>query len=229
MKKILMIIIRLIPTLFLLAMGIVMTINANLGLSPWDVFHQGLSKNLDITMGQAGIVAGIVIIVLNYVLGERIGWCTIAGIVVTGIFIDILMLNNLIPIFNNVILQVIMMIIGMVAIGFATFIYLCEGLGSGPRDGLMVALTKKTGKSVRLIRNSIEITVLVVGFFLGGKVGIGTVIMAVLIGPIIQFVFKIMKFDVSKVKHRFIDQDIKWLKEKINHRKSLSSKLSRKR
>lgn len=215
MTKILMRIIRLIIALFLYGMGIVMTINADLGLAPWDAFHQGLSKSLNITMGQAGIWVGIVVVVLNYILGEKIGWGTIANMILIGIFIDVLMLNNLVPIFHNVILKVMMMIIGMLVIGLGSFLYLREGIGSGPRDGLMVALTKKTGKSVRLIRNSIESTVLIVGFFLGGSIGIGTVIMALSIGHAIQFVFKILKFDVSKVEHRFIDQDIKLLKEKF--------------
>lgn len=215
MMKILMRIIRLIVVFFLYSVGIVMTINADLGLAPWDVFHQGASKTLNITMGQADIWVGIVVIVLNYILGEKIGWGTLANIIFIGIFIDLLMLNNLVPVFNNIILKVMMMILGMLIIGLASFLYLREGIGSGPRDGLMVALTKKTGKSVRFIRNSIESTVLIVGFFLGGSIGIGTVIMALSIGHVVQFVFKILKFDVSKIEHRLIDQDIKLLKEKF--------------
>jgi uncharacterized membrane protein YczE len=79
----------------------------------------------------------------------------------------------------------------------------------------MIALTKRTGKSVRLIRNCIEVTVLIVGLALGGTVGIGTPIMALAVGPVVQFAFKVYKFQVGKVKHRFIDEDIKYIKEAI--------------
>jgi uncharacterized membrane protein YczE len=204
---------KLFLGLFLYALGIVMTINANVGLSPWDVFHQGLAKNMNITMGQASISVGILIVIINYVLGEKIGWGTLSNMFFIGIFMDILMINNLVPVFDNIILKIIMMLLGMFVIGTASFLYISVGLGSGPRDGLMIALTKRTGKSVRLIRNCIEITVLAIGIVLGGKVGIGTPIMAFMIGPTVQFAFKIYRFQVSTVKHRFIDEDIKFIKE----------------
>lgn len=215
MRKLILCISRLFLGLFLYAAGIVFTINASLGLSPWDVFHQGLSKNIHITMGQANIIMGFLIIIANTILGERIGWGTISNMLFIGMFMDILMLNHLIPFFNNVILRIAMMFLGMFTIGTATFLYIGSGLGSGPRDGLMIALTKKTGRSVRFIRNSIELTVLVAGYFLGGSVGIGTAIMALTIGYFVQFAFKVFRFDVSKVKHRFIDEDIKVIKNKL--------------
>ncbi|MDF2532655.1 MAG: hypothetical protein K0Q65_2236, partial [Clostridia bacterium] len=140
---------RLFVGLFLYAVGIVMTINANLGLGPWDVFHQGLSKTIGITMGQASISMGIIIVVMNYFVGEKLGWGTLSNMLFIGIFMDILMLNNLIPIYENIILQIFMMLGGMFVIGLASYFYIGAGLGSGPRDGLMVLLTKKTGKSVR--------------------------------------------------------------------------------
>lgn len=213
MKNTLLKVWRLFLGLFLYAVGIVLTINANVGLSPWDVFHQGLSKNLHITMGQAAIAMGFIIVIADSLLGERIGWGTLSNMLFVGIFMDILMLNNLIPVFQNIILRVIMMLSGMMVIGIATYLYIGSGFGSGPRDGLMIALTKRTGKSVRFIRNSIEITVLTLGYFLGGSLGLGTLAMVILIGYFVQFAFKLFKFDVKKVKHRFIDEDIKFIKE----------------
>jgi uncharacterized protein len=208
-------ILRLFAGLFLYAVGIVMTINANIGLSPWDVFHQGLSKNINITMGQASIYVGMIIVLLNYVLGERLGWGTIGNMLFIGIFMDILMINNLIPSFQNIILKLLIAAAGMFTIGVASLLYLGAELGSGPRDGLMLALTKKTGKSVSFIRNSIEISVLIIGYFLGGFLGVGTLIMALAIGHFVQFAFKVFKFDVSKIKHRFIDEDIKYVKNTL--------------
>ena len=207
---------RLFIGLFLYAVGIVMTINANLGLAPWDVFHKGLSKTLGITMGQASIAVGFIILIIAFSLGEKIGWGTVFNMYFIGVFIDILMLNNLVPMFDSYILRLAMMLGGMFVIGCATVAYIGAELGSGPRDGLMIALTKRTNKSVRFIRNTIEVCALSIGYLLGGTIGIGTVIMSLCIGYFIQFAFKIFHFDVKNIHHRYIDQDIVVLKQKFS-------------
>ena len=212
--------IRLFIGLFLYAVGIVLTINANLGLSPWDVFHQGISHLSGITMGQASIVVGIILVIFDAVLGERLGWGTLCNMLFIGVFMDFLMLNHLIPIVKGILPGVIMMFLGMVVIGVASYFYIGAELGSGPRDGLMIALTKKTSKSVRFVRNSIELSALVMGYLLGGFVGVGTLIMAVALGYIIQSSFKVLKFDVSKIEHRFIDENLKLLKVRLFKSKS---------
>jgi uncharacterized membrane protein YczE len=217
MKKASLTLGRLFTGLFLYALGIVFTINANLGLSPWDVFHQGISRLTGITMGQASIITGLMIVLLDWVFGERVGLGTICNMLFIGIFMDFLMINHIVPTFNNIVIRIIMMILGMFIIGIASYFYIGAGLGSGPRDGLMLALTKKTNKSVRLIRNCIEFIVLVVGYFLGGTVGFGTLIMVIGGGYFVQFVFKIFKFDVRKVKHKFIDDYAKFIKEKLSY------------
>ena len=101
-----------------------MTINANLGLAPWDVFHKGLSTTFGITMGQASIAVGFMIVIIAFFLGERIGWGTVFNMYFIGYFIDILMLNNLIPIFDSFIPSLIMMLGGMFVIGCATVAYI---------------------------------------------------------------------------------------------------------
>lgn len=219
MKQILQRVIRLFIGLFLYAVGIVLTINANLGLAPWDVFHQGITHLTGITMGQASIAVGIILVILNAVLGERLGWGTLCNMLFIGLFMDLLMFNHLIPIVKGIVPGVIMMFIGMTVIGVASYFYIGAGLGSGPRDGLMIALTKMTNKSVRFIRNSIELCALVIGYILGGFVGLGTLIMALTLGYIIQFSFKILKFDLNSIKHRFIDEDVTILKRKLLKRK----------
>lgn len=218
-KQILSKLVRLFIGLFLYAVGIVLTINANLGLAPWDVFHQGMTKLINLTMGEASIVVGIILVIFNAVLGERLGWGTLCNMLFIGLFMDLLMLNHVIPIVHGILLGVAMMLLGMVVIGVASYFYISAQLGSGPRDGLMIALTKKTGKSVRFIRNAIELSALMIGYLLGGFVGIGTLIMAIVLGYIIQFTFKVFKFDVRRIRHRFIDQDFKALREKLAKRK----------
>ncbi len=215
MKKQIIRLIKLILGLFLFAVGIVMTLNANLGVAPWDVFHQGLSRVTGITIGQANIAVGLLIVILDVVLGQDIGWGTISNMILIGTFIDILMLNNLIPTFNSFFPSLIMLILGIVLEGYGCWIYLLAQLGAGPRDGLMVILTKRTGKSVQFNKSMTELGAVIVGYFLGGSLGLGTVIMAFLGGPIFQWVFKTVNFNVKDVEHRFIQDDIKYLKEKF--------------
>lgn len=203
---------RVVFGLFLFALGIVMTVNANLGVSPWDVFHQGLSKTFGITLGRANIITGLFIIVLDVALGQTIGWATIMNMLLIGTFIDILMLNNLVPVFDSFIPSLIMLLLGVLIEGYGCYIYISGGMGAGPRDGLMVVLTRRTGKSVRLIKSAIEIIVVTVGILLGGKFGIGTLIMALFGGMILQFAFKTVNFRVNQVQHRFIQDDLKLIK-----------------
>ena len=215
MKKVVISFIRLFIGYFVCAIGMVMTINANIGVSPWDVLHQGIGNVTGLTIGKANIMVGLTIIIIDIVLGQNIGWGTIFNMTTIGVFIDILMSNNLIPIFDSFLPSLLMMILGMLILGYGVFIYIGAGYGAGPRDGLMVALTIITKKSVRFVKNSVEILALIVGYFLGGSVGIGTAIMSILGGYFFQFAFKTVKFNVSEVKHRWIKDDIIFIKERL--------------
>lgn len=205
---------RLFFGYFLYALGIALTVDANLGLAPWDVLHQGLSQTLGVTFGMASIGVGIIIVMLNVKLGERVGWGTIGNMIFIGVFLDLLFASGLLPSLDSVPLRVIQLFVGMFTIGLASFVYLGCGMGSGPRDGLMVALTKKTGKPVGMIRSGIELCVLAVGYFLGGSIGIGTVLTALGIGFAVQTVFRLVRFDVKGQRHRFVDEDLAWVRSK---------------
>ncbi|CAK7018546.1 hypothetical protein CIW83_15750 [Tissierella sp. P1] len=215
MKKIILRIIRLFIGYFVCAVGMVMTINANIGVSPWDVFHQGLGNIFNLPIGRASIIAGLIITIIDIFLGQNIGWGTIFNMIVIGIFVDFLMFNKLIPIFNSFFPSLLMMLLGMLVLGYGCYIYIGAGFGAGPRDGLMVALTKKTKRSVRFVKNSVEILATVVGYLLGGSVGIGTAIMSIAGGYFFQFAFKTVNFDVSQVEHRYISDDIRFIKERL--------------
>lgn len=207
--------IKVIIGLFIFAVGIVLTINANLGLAPWDIFHQGLAKTIGITMGSANILAAVFIVILDVVLGQNIGWATLMNMILFGTFIDLIMLNNLLPIASSFTSGVIFILVGLLVQGYGCYIYVSEGIGIGPRDGLMFVLTEKTGKSVRLIKSLIEIIAVIAGVVLGGRFGIGTIILAIAGGPIFQFAFRTVKFDSSKVNHHYISEDLKLLKNKL--------------
>lgn len=213
MNKMLVRYFRLLIGLFLCAVGIVMTINADLGYAPWDVFHQGIGNIMRIKIGTANILTGVVIVVIEIAVGQKPGIGTILNMSLVGVFMNIIMSNNLLPRFDNIYARVIMIVIGMLIMGIGSYLYIGSQLGTGPRDGFMILLLKKTNRSVRFIRNSMEVTALVVGFILGGPVGIGTVIMSFGLGPSVQIVFNIFDFDAKNVKHRELDDEIKGLKK----------------
>lgn len=207
--------IRLFIGLFFCGLGVVFSVNANLGLAPWEVLHEGLSKNINITMGQACMLVGAIFVTLDIILGENVGWATILNMIFVGFFIDVLMLNNIIPETNNTLIGIIMIIIGMFIVSIGCVLYIGAGIGSGPRDGMMIALNKRTKKSIRLIRTIMELGALTVGYLLGGTVGIGTIISGVGLGYIMQFSFKLCNFNTAIIKHRCIIDDINYIKDKL--------------
>lgn len=217
MKETVLNFIRLFIGYFTCATGMVMTMNAGLGFAPWDVLHQGIGNVTGLTVGRANIILGLMIIVIDIYLGENIGWGTVFNMIFIGVFIDILKANKLVPIFNSFLPSLIMLLLGALIIGYGCFIYVSAGFGAGPRDALMVALTRKTGKSVRLVKNSVEMLALSLGYFLGGPVGIGTVILSLTGGYAFQFAFKTMNFNIEEVEHRLITDDIEYLKDKFKN------------
>lgn len=217
MKKIFGIITRSILGYLLCAFGVVMALNSNLGLSPWDVFHQGLTNVINITIGQAGIVVGVVIVIITYILGLEVGLGTIANIIVIGYFIDLIIYSGIIPISNNIFIGILMMIGSLFINAIGSYLYIGCEMGCGPRDGLMVALVKLTGKPVSLIRFSIESVALIIGWFLGGLVGIGTLITVLGIGYCVQIVYKAFKFDVNSLKHRSLKEGLIFMGECVTN------------
>jgi len=190
--------------LVLMSFGIIITIKANIGYAPWDAFHIGLSIVTGLSFGIISIIVGLVIIIIVTLFGETFGFATIFNVIIIGIFLDIILYLDFIPIADNMILGIAMMIIGLYIISFAMYFYIKSAFGAGPRDSLMVLLTRKTKLPVGVCRTAIEAFVTFVGWLLGGMVGIGTVISAIAIGFCIQTTFRLLKFDVTAVKHESI-------------------------
>lgn len=211
MKQFLIRFLRLILGLFLYSLGIVVTMNAHIGYAPWDAFHVGLGKATGISIGTASILTGIVIGIITIVLGEKFGLGTILNMVLIGIFLDIIMAFHIIPVLNNMLLGIIMMVAGLFIIALASYFYIGSAFGAGPRDSLMVALTRKTGLPIGVCRGSIELIAALVGWSLGGMLGIGTVISAMAIGFCVQTTFKLLKFDATVVNHETLDVTFKML------------------
>ena len=170
--------------LVLFGVSCAMIVASGLGLGPWDVFHQGLSEQVDISLGWVVIGVGLVVLLLWIPLRQRPGLGTVSNAIVVGLVIDATLSVLSQP--GSMAPRVGLMLIGVVGNGIATGLYIGAGLGPGPRDGLMTGLAAR-GHSIRVVRTSLELTVLVIGWLLGGTVGVGTVLYAVSIGPLAHY------------------------------------------
>ncbi len=194
----------LLSGLFLLGLSISLQVNANLGYAPWTVLSDGLSKRLGISLGNSEIAISVCVIAIDLISREKIGLGTIANMLLVGAFLDLINSWGIIPQSPNVFVGILMLLLGAVILAVGCYLYIGVGYGAGPRDTLMVFVMKLTGKSLALCRSSIEITVLTVGFLLGGQVGIGTVIQASTSGIIMGLVFRLLKFDAKAVAHSYL-------------------------
>lgn len=204
MKTVVTRLIRLIFGLFLYALGMATTLMAQIGYAPWDVFHAGLAGTAGISIGTATIAAGIVVIVLAWALKEKIGLGSLLNMVLVGLFLDLILWLRLVPAAGSYGLGVLMLILGLMIIALGSYFYISSGFGAGPRDSLMVALARKTKLPVGVCRGGVELTALILGWRLGGMVGVGTILSALLIGFCLQLVFRLFRFDATAISHQTI-------------------------
>lgn len=170
--------------LALFGLGISLIIRADLGLAPWDVFHQGVSDHIGMSIGTVIVIAGIAILALWIPLRQRIGVGTILNAVEIGVVVA-LVVDHL-PRTERVAGRAGYLAVAMILLAVGSGMYLGADLGAGPRDGLMVGLNERFGWSISRSRTTIELSVLATGIALGGSIGIGTVVFAVGIGPLVQ-------------------------------------------
>ena len=183
---------RLVGAFVLLGFAISLTIRADLGLAPWDVLHQGISRHTGVPIGTVGIAVGLLVLLAWIPLGERIGLGTILNVICIGASIDVALL--LLPETSGTTIRWAELALGTFLIGPGMGLYLSCDLGAGPRDGIMTAFVDR-GLSLRVVRTVMEITVLAAGFALGGTVGIGTVLIALSLGPNIHHFLERFRLD----------------------------------
>ena len=189
---------QLLIGLAMYGISLAMFIRASLGLDPWDVFHQGVSEKTGFSIGVVVIAVSFLVLLLWIPLRQMPGFGTLANAVLVGVFADLGLW--LIPEFSHLGGQIAMLAGAVILNGIASACYIGARLGPGARDGLMTGLVRRTGWSVRLVRTGIEVVVLAVGFLLGGSVGVGTVVYALAIGPIVQVLLpKFMVPEPAKV------------------------------
>ena len=182
--------VRCITGLAFFGFGITLFLRANLGLAPWDIFHKGLSKKLDISIGLVIVGVGLLLLLLWIPLRQRPGVGTILNALEIGFVVNLT--KPLVGEPDQLVVRTLMVIAGVLVIALGSALYIGAGLGSGPRDGLMLGFSKRSiaGRqiSIRLARTVIELTVMVAGLFLGGSIGIGTLIFMFGIGPLVQLI-----------------------------------------
>ncbi len=174
-----------------------MLLLAGLGVDPWDVLHQGLSRRIGLGVGTWAVIVGVLVLLGWIPLRQRPGFGTLSNVVLIGLVIDVVLAT--VPPVHGLAARVIVMVSGVVLNGIATGAYIGAGLGPGPRDGLMTGMAAR-GHSIRVVRTCIEVTVLVTGWLLGGTVGIGTVVYALGIGPIAHISIPLLAIPVSAVE-----------------------------
>jgi uncharacterized membrane protein YczE len=196
--------VRLLAGLWLFAVGVVLGLRSGLGVSPWDVLHDGIRQATPLSFGAATVLVGVALVVVALAFGVRPGPGTLVNMVAIGLFADALLdsgfVQDLAAWSLPLRLAAALAGVGLVALGSA--LYIGAGLGSGPRDSLMLALSARTGLPVGPIRGLLEGSVLGVGWLLGGVVGVGTVLFAVGIGPAVQLAFRVLQVDLPREPNR---------------------------
>jgi uncharacterized membrane protein YczE len=183
--------VRLYAGLVAFGVSLALMLRADLGLGPWDVLHQGLAERLGVPIGWVVIGVGVVVMLAWIPLRERPGLGTVSNAILIGLVVDAAL--AVLPSPQPMTLRIAFLVVGIVGTAIGTGLYVGAGFGPGPRDGLMTGLARR-GLSVRLVRTSIEVMVLILGFFLGGSVGIGTIAFALGIGPLVHLTLPRLAF-----------------------------------
>lgn len=199
---------------FLLAFGIAISVVSNVGLSPWDVFNQGLALTFNTSIGFMNICISLGVVVIASLIKVYPSIGTILNTICIGLFIDVVM--PFVPEPSSLIVALLMNIVGVFCIALGTVVYLQGNAGAGPRDSLLLGLMYKFKVDTTYVKPILEGIVLVIGVILGGKIGIGTVFALLLIGYFMDILFRIFKYDPKEVKQMNLVEQWQYLKEVRN-------------
>ena len=184
----------LVAGLFLFALGIVMQLESGLGLGPWDVLNQGISERTPLSFGAANVAVALVVLVIAWALGARIGVGTVANAVLIGLFVQLLLDVDAVERLSEQPLwvRVVLLVAAILVVGLGSGLYIGAALGAGPRDSLMLVGARRTGVRIGVVRAVLEVVAASIGFALGGTVGVGTVAFAFGIGPAVELAFAVL-------------------------------------
>jgi len=197
-------------SLFINGFGVYLTIQANIGASPWDVLNLGLSKSLGILYGNASIAVSVTILIIDILMKEPIGIAMFIDAVVVGKAVDFFNWIHAVPPCRSLLTSIPVMLAGLVILGYTQFAYMSASLGCGPRDTLLVGLAKRAGRlPIGVVSIALLSTATLIGWLLGGPVGIGTIICAFGAGPVMQLAFRTVRFDATAIRHQPLGESIK--------------------
>ena len=190
-------------SLFVNGFGIYLTIQANIGAAPWDVLNLGISKTFGILYGNASVLISMSILLIDILMGEPIGIAMFIDAIVVGKSVDFFNWIHAVPPCRSLVSGIPMMLLGLVILAYTQFGYMAASLGCGPRDTLLVGLAKRLKRlPIGLTSIALLSTATLIGWLLGGPVGIGTLICAFCSGPIMQLAFTSVRFDATRVRHQ---------------------------
>jgi len=196
---------RIMAGLFICSIGTYFNIKANVGLGPWEALHIGISQTIGIKYGTASILVSAVVILADIVMREKIGFGTILNAVVFAKWVDFWNFIDPLPLQHSMIIGLPMMFMGMVCQGVGTWLYMSAAMGSGPRDSMMVGFGRLAPKApIGIIKFSMELVVVIIGFLLGAKIGVGTLIVVTSMSTVFQTIFAIVRFEPRNVIHENI-------------------------
>ena len=189
--------------LFIFSIGVYLTIQANIGLAPWDCLSMGVSAKVGYSYGIVHTVISIIILIIDILLKEKIGYGTILDALLVGNYVDWISYLKLVPVSDNVAISCAMVIIGLLIMGYGQYFYMDAAQGCGPRDSLLIALGKRFPRTpIGVVQTFMVGIALLIGWLLGGPVGIGTIISVFGMGTALQLVCKIMHFEPRDVVHK---------------------------
>ena len=207
-------------SLFVNGFGIYLTIQADIGAAPWDILSLGISKSLGILYGTASIGVSLTILLIDILMREPIGIAMFIDSVVVGKAVDFFNWINAVPKCTSLLTGIPVMIVGLFIIAYTQFTYMKAALGCGPRDTLLVGASKRLKKlPIGAVSIGILSLATLTGWILGGPVGVGTLICAFATGPIMQFSFKTVCFDATRIKHQHLGDSVRVFLRKIPYQK----------
>ena len=198
----------------LCALSIVMMLQANIGVSPWNVLKQGLTNVSGLSFGTIDVIINVVVISCAVLMGEPIGFGSLFSVFIPGPIIDLILYYDLIPLQTTLLGGILMMVAGVEVLAISTLAYMREELGSGPRDSLMVALAKKTGRTAGFCRICLDAVVCVVGWLLGGQVGLGTIIPMIGTGTFIEITFRFARLSPKELVQEHIKETLQAIQKR---------------
>ena len=207
--------VKLIIGLTIMGFGMAMAVQANLGLSPWDVLNDGVAGIMGVQIGTASILFGLVILAIDLLFREKVGFGTFINILMIGGMCNVALSLDIIPSYalseglEHLAPRLALCVGSMFLMSFGMYLYMSVGLGAGPRDTLMVTLTKRLPLSVGGVRVIVEGLAFLIGWLLGGKVGLGSIVLVLLGGPIMELIFRAFKFNVKQLENQTIAQTIR--------------------